>query len=151
MLIALSTRTRLALCQYTWPQCVHSSENHLNQKPLQKSPQWSSASGVYVRKRHERSEVTITTPLRQQSTHVNILLSLAMTMGSTSRKPSQDVSKRSREQIQPTTISTHLKIKIRLHFSDLARLRRRPSKERQYTMWIGTRVTEDKKVFQFRL
>ena len=29
--------TRLALCQYTWPQCVHSSENHLNQKPLQKS------------------------------------------------------------------------------------------------------------------
>ena len=37
---------------------------------------------------------------------VHILLSSAMTMGSTSCKPSQDASKRSREQIQPITIST---------------------------------------------
>ena len=46
-----------------------------------------------------------------ESTHVNILLSLAMTMGSTSCKPSQDVLKRSREQIQRITISTPQKIK----------------------------------------
>ena len=37
-----------------------------------------------------------------ESTHVNILLSSAVTMGSTSCKPSQDVSKRS----QPITMST---------------------------------------------
>ena len=30
-LISLSKTTRLALCQYTWPQYVHRSENHLNQ------------------------------------------------------------------------------------------------------------------------
>ena len=41
----------------------------------------------------------------KESTHVNSLLSSTMTMGSTSCKPSQDVSKRSREQILPITIS----------------------------------------------
>ena len=54
-------------------------------------------NGSKLRKQHPRSS---------ESTHENILLSSAMTMGSTSRKPYQDVSKKSREQIQRITIST---------------------------------------------
>ena len=98
--------TRLALCQYTWPQYVHRSENHLNQNRSRKirhdlpHPAWTfvcDTSGSNLRQqRHWDNE----------STHVNILLSSAMTMGSTSCKPSQDFSKRSREQIQSITNST---------------------------------------------
>ena len=50
-------------------------------------------SGLKLRKQRHRGN---------ESAYVNILLSSAMTMGSTSCKPSQDVSKRSPEQIQPS-------------------------------------------------
>ena len=105
------------ICQYTWPQCVHSSENHLNQKLLQKSSPWSPASGVYVRMRHERFKITIT-PLRQwkHTCKHSALFGNDNGQYSTSCKPSQDVSKRSREQIHQITISTPQKIKSRLHF-----------------------------------
>ena len=63
------------------------------------------------RMRHERFKVTKKRHWGNESTHVNILLSSAMTMGSTSCKLPQDVSKRSPEQIQPITVSTLKKLK----------------------------------------
>ena len=74
-------------------------------KPLQKSSPLSPASGVYAI-RAVQSTCTMTMPLRQWKHTRKFLLSSAMTMGSTSCKPSQDVSKKSREQIQTNTIST---------------------------------------------
>ena len=80
-------------------------------KPLQKSSPWSPASGVYVRTAIRAVQSYDNNATEAISTHVNIPLSSAMTMGRTSCKPSLDVSKRSREPIQPITISTPQKIK----------------------------------------
>ena len=104
--------TRLALCQYTLPQCVCivvriiSTKNRFTKArhnlPHPACTFVCDTSGSKLRwQRHWGNE----------STHVNILLSSATTMGSTSCKSSQDVSKMSREQIQPITISTPSKIK----------------------------------------
>ena len=95
--------TRLALCQYTWPQCVRWESSQPKTAP--------EKLAMISRIRRVGSPVCDTSgsKLREQrhwGTHVNILLSSAMTMGSTSCKSSQDVSKWSREQIQPITIST---------------------------------------------
>ena len=56
-----SNVTRLALCQYTWPQYVYRGENHLNQNRYRKARH----DLVYVRMRYERFKVTITTPRKQ--------------------------------------------------------------------------------------
>ena len=93
--------TRLALCQYTSVASVCAQEWELSQpKPIQKSSPWSRHAACTFVCDTSGSELQRQPHWGNESTHANILLSSAMTIGSTSCKPPQDVSKRSREHIQ---------------------------------------------------
>ena len=81
--------------QYTWRQYVHRGENHLNQ---------NRSRNVCHDLPHQACTFVCHTAV--QSCDNNGTTSSAITMGSRSCKTSQDVSKKSREQIQPSTIST---------------------------------------------
>ena len=109
------------------PECLatgHSSENHLNQKPLQKSSPWSPASGVHVRMRHERFKVTITTPLRQWKHTLYTFCSLRrwqwavlrVSLPKMYRKGRVNRSNQSPSRLPPPPKKKNKKIKSRLHF-----------------------------------
>ena len=106
--LLIKTRLTLYHCTYTWPQYVHRGENHLSQNRSinvrHDLPHPACTVHLYVIQAVQSYDKNTTEAMT--ATHENILLCLAMTMGSTSCKPSQGVSKRSREQIQPITIST---------------------------------------------
>ena len=99
--------TRLALCQYTGPhtgpQYVHRSENAYQPNPL-----WEKFAIISRIRRGRSYAIRAVRSYDNNATevkwkHTRILLSSAMTMGTSCKLP-EDVSKRSREQIQPTTI-----------------------------------------------